>query len=331
MNVSTLINQSTFSDADKSKLIKNRKKLQALLRNEDSVDDAFYNACNFVLETTKFEFKDALNALGGIDVKEFYDTQWFSDVELKDDLGKSFTITMKELFHICSCQEFYDLDGDCSALDFINGDNSDVDTKALLALYKPKVTGDVIPSAEEVRERQYWARMDLEWERLRDTVFKLLDVSVFNGVFSCNVFTTFTNSKELEFFIEQFSGIGFTVQCVEDDDGEGTNLVVMARQSTGDFNTRYSEDQLSRMLESKRCGDAYFFVATYCDKKIIPSIVGKCYEELSGKLTNIDPLKGEIVMPKVKTKTCAYAQVFITLRSKGFKVYDSEKEFRIEW
>lgn len=332
MSINTLINQSTFSDEDKRKLIKYKKKVQAVLKYEDYTnEDLFYEACNFVLETIKFEFKDALNVLGGLDAKEFYDTQWFSEVELKDENDKPFKIALNELFHFCSCQEFYDLDGDCSALDFINGDNSATDTKALLSLYKPRITGEIILSAEEVREKQYWTRMNNEWERLRDIAFRLLDVSVFNGVFSCNVFTTFIEQKDINFLIEQFNAIGFSVQCVEDDDGDGTNLVVMAQQSTGDFNAKYSEDQLLRMLESKRQGDAYFFVATYCDKKIIPGIVGKCYEELAERLSNIDSESRMITMTKVKTKTCAYAQVFITLRAKGFKVYDSEKEFRVEW
>ena len=337
MSITNLINKSTFSETDKVKLLKSKNKIKTRLGVTDYKKDdlAFYESCRYVLEITKFEFKDAMNSLGVQSEEEFYRKYWFSNITINNSSGEQFTIGMNELFGICSSQNYIDSDAECSAMDFIHGDYSDSDVNMLLSLYKPVHVCVDIMSADQVREQQKLSRLDAEWRKIRDESFRLLDASVFNGIYSCNVFTSLTKDVELEFIREQFNELQFSVQFIEDTDEDdvsiGTNLVIMAQQSSGDFNVSYSEEQLLRMLESERTGGAYFFVATYCDKKIKPLIVRKCYEEVSARLKMVEPACNKLIIKKITTKTCAYAQVFVTLRSKGFKVYDSKEEFRIEW
>ena len=187
---------------------------------------------------------------------------------------------------------------------------------------------DSIISADELKSSLLEEAATEQTERIKESMYKVLNVSVFQGVCSCNVSCVTNNVKVLKRVGEYLDSLGFSMTYNVRSDG--SDLYIKAKCVNGDFKQTYSEEQLTNMLKTGH-GDAYYYVAVYCDKVLIPQLLSLCVKDVTLALQGVKLNTEYLRIDKHKTKTDVYRQLFDVLKQKGFHVKSETEYYEMRW
>lgn len=307
----------------------------ALQRSDNDVQ----KACVRAYTIKSYTFADAMKQFSAVDPNIFYDTVWSSVRAIGGK--KKFEIKVADLFMACSSTEFLDSGIEVSAKDFLDGKVSDSDLQELQEVCKTnsyeirEVCGklkasiyDEIMTASELKESLLSAAVTKDAESVLADIYKILQKSVFQGICNCNLKSEIRDEKRLLGIQEYLESQGFimTFDLQEDD----CTLFVKAKCANGNYKDKYSEGALEEFLQNGS-GEAYYFVATYCDKVLIPELMCKCVKDVTKALSTVSLTTEYVRISRRSTKTDVYTQLFEVLRRKGFKITVHEKYYEMRW
>ena len=299
-------------------------------------------ACIVISTIKSYTFSDAKEYFGAKDNRTFYNTTWNSEGILPGE--PSATVKIKDLFTICAMTDYMDSSNGVSAKEFLSGNYSEEDLSILQKFFndngyninvkasiRPKISTtiwDSIITADELKTSLIVEAAKEQTEKVKESMYKNLNVSVFQGSYCCNVSCTTNNVQILKRVVENLDSIGFSMTySIQGDESE---LYIKAKCTNGDFKQTYSEEQLAAMLRSGN-GDAYYYVAVYCDKVLIPQLLSLCVKDVTAALQSVTLQTEYLSVDKHSTRTDVYLQLFDVLKQKGFFVTDGGTNYEVRW
>ena len=254
-------------------------------------DNDIQKACVRAYTIKSYTFADAMKQFSAVDPNIFYDTVWSS----------------VRAIEVCEANSY---------------EIHEVHAKAKASIY------DEIMTASELKESLLSAAVTKDAESVLADIYKILQKSVFQGICNCNLKSEVQDEKRLLGIQEYLESQGF-IMTFDLQEG-GCTLFVKAKCANGNYKDKYSESALEGFLQDGG-GEAYYFVATYCDKVLIPELMCKCVKDVTKALSTVSLTTEYVRISRRSTKTDVYTQLFEVLRRKGFKITVHEKYYEMRW
>lgn len=352
IKLNEMIRNGRLLESDRKILLRNLEELQKIMNQQKvpygskEYDERLCDACKFIVKTGTYNFKTAFADFGAKSEEDFLTKEWCSEVCVVEG-KRSLKMKLCDLYNACSSVGYLDantgltakalLDGKCTnesfdalkaALDlddaeYVCEDDELVKSDSVNELFK------MIKSADDIRSLQFGNDLvSGEAEKILNTIYTYLDKHVFYGETKCVVNSSISDEEDVKRVVDVLGKHEFdTVYEITDD---STELIVSCVQHDGDYDENYSEEELSKLLETHR-GSVYHFVAVYCKCVLEPKILEKAVMSTVEALGKVTVSDDEVCIEKLSTKTCVYKKLYKVLGEKGFKVCDENDRFVLRW
>ena len=309
----------------------------------NDADDNLLIACDYAIASYKYAFKDAMKIYKCDDPIEFYENQWQRKISLSAG-SLEINLGLQDLMQASCSTEFLDESFDFTVSDIISGKITEENLQDLIGVLdkleiqydnftsNPEEVTNIyanIPEASEFRRILCEKDDNERTDKILSSLYKKLDVAVFTGVSSCTLDFEKFNEKQLKKLKSRLEDLEFSMSWSFNSEDAGT-LFIKAIARNGDYSTQYTEESLQRLLHMKQ-GGAYYFVATYCDKVLIPKLLSERVSELVSRLESVTINDASITIKKIITKTDVYQKLFEQLKLKNFSIEDDDLTYTVRW
>lgn len=304
---------------------------------QKNADEKILEACEYICVIYSQEFKEAFNKSGKRTQLEFY-KEWCKQLTINCN-DRQFTMTVGELYTTLYSTEFKKTVGQIQPTIFLNNKYSTEQAEQLFAFINGigaaindsdtslESIFDSIVSAGELRKLLASTAVEDEVSAVLDEICSVLHECVFKGVSSCTIQLNESLKCDVNDLCNKLAEYEFIASISSRD---RSRLIVKAESFDGNYNEDYTEEQLDKLL-TKQLGSVYFFVATYCDKVIVPKMINEAVDEISEKLNNVTKDDFTIIVKKKKTRTHAYEMLIRALINKEFNVTEKGDTIIIGW